>query len=135
MLNVLDMITVVTEYVRDNNFKITKVSPKPPKMDFDKGVKQEIATFGGGCYWGLEKMFSQVEGVIATQVGFMSTEEPGNIDDEPSYEELKSGSLGHIEVVQVQFDANKIRYEELLKRFWTFHDPTTFCRQGSCEGQ
>ena len=103
-----------------------------------KQVVQETATFGGGCYWGIEKLFNEWgkdKGVIETQVGFMNPFEEQNKDYLPAYEELSSGVLGHIEVIQVQYDSNKIKYEDLVRFFFTIHDPTSFGRQGEDIGQ
>jgi len=83
------------------------------------------ATFGAGCFWGVEAAFMQVPGVIVTQVGYM-----GGWKDHPSYEEVCSGSTGHAEVVQVAYDAERVAYDDLLRLFWECHDPTQLNRQG-----
>ncbi len=85
----------------------------------------EQATFGAGCFWGVEQAFSKAKGVIKTQVGYM-----GGTIANPSYEDVKTGRTGHAEVVSVEFDPSKTSYEELLTLFWQIHDPTLLNRQG-----
>jgi peptide-methionine (S)-S-oxide reductase len=83
------------------------------------------ATFGAGCFWGVEAAFRNVEGVTATAVGY-----EGGHTDAPSYEAVCSHTTGHAEVVQVEYDPAKVRYEQLLDVFWHEHDPTQLDRQG-----
>ncbi len=85
----------------------------------------EKATFGAGCFWGVEAAFRQTQGVKATAVGY----EGGSMDN-PSYEDVCTGRTGHAEVVQVEYDPSEISYEELLNVFWDNHNPTTLNRQG-----
>ena len=85
----------------------------------------EIATFGAGCFWGVQSSFNKIKGVKKTIVGFMG----GNIVD-PTYKQVCSGKTGHIEVVQIEFDSKVIIYENLIKIFWKIHDPTQKNRQG-----
>ncbi|MBV7315204.1 peptide-methionine (S)-S-oxide reductase MsrA [Shewanella sp. NIFS-20-20] len=84
-----------------------------------------IATFGAGCFWGVEYFFKQLDGVITTQCGYMG----GGVDN-PSYQQVKTGTSGHAEVVQLEFDPQKISYEQLLKVFWANHNPTSLNQQG-----
>ncbi|WP_419905060.1 peptide-methionine (S)-S-oxide reductase MsrA [Kiloniella sp.] len=79
----------------------------------------ELATFGAGCFWGIETAFGRVPGVVATSVGFM-----GGRTDNPSYDAVCIGNTGHAEVVQVRFDPAVTSYDSLLDLFWTLHDPT-----------
>lgn len=83
------------------------------------------ATFGAGCFWHIEEEFKKLKGVISTSVGFMG----GNLKD-PSYKDVCSGSTGHAEVVDLEYDPRIISYETLLDVFWNIHDPTTLNRQG-----
>ena len=85
----------------------------------------EKATFGAGCFWGVEASFRKVRGVVSTTVGYSG----GSLKD-PTYKDVCSGKTGHAEVVQVEYDASKVSYEELLDVFWDVHDPTQLNRQG-----
>ncbi len=85
----------------------------------------EIATFGAGCFWGVEAAFQRVPGVIDTAVGYSGGEMPN-----PTYKDVCTGETGHAEVVQVTFDPAKVTYEQLLEAFWQAHDPTQANRQG-----
>jgi len=92
------------------------------------GTLQE-AVFGLGCFWGAERKFWELPGVVTTAVGYAGGHTPN-----ATYEEVCSGRTGHTEVVRVIYDANKISYEELLKAFWESHDPTQGMRQGNDVG-
>ena len=83
------------------------------------------ATFGAGCFWGVEAAFREVKGVIETAVGFM-----GGSAENPSYKDVCRKDTGHAEVCQVEFDPKKVSYEKLLEVFWNLHDPTQMNRQG-----
>ena len=83
------------------------------------------ATFGAGCFWGVEVSFRQVPGVIDAVVGYM-----GGTMESPTYKDVCTDTTGHAEVVQVEYDPGKVSYEELLDVFWRSHDPTTPNRQG-----
>jgi peptide-methionine (S)-S-oxide reductase len=85
----------------------------------------EKATFGAGCFWGVEAAFRQVPGVVATAVGYA-----GGQLESPTYKDVCSDRTGHAEVVQVEYDPVRVSYEELLSVFWENHDPTTLNRQG-----
>jgi peptide-methionine (S)-S-oxide reductase len=88
-------------------------------------VTEKKATFGAGCFWGVEAVFRQVEGVSATEVGYA-----GGRTEDPTYEEVCSHTTGHAEVVQVTYEPERVSYEELLDVFWGKHDPTQLNRQG-----
>jgi len=83
------------------------------------------ATFGVGCFWGVEATFRQIPGVIDTAVGYLG----GKLAN-PTYEDVCTDKTGHAEVVQINFDPAKVSYEQLLNVFWEMHDPTTMNRQG-----
>jgi peptide-methionine (S)-S-oxide reductase len=83
------------------------------------------ATFGAGCFWGVEASFRQVKGVTATAVGYL-----GGTLANPSYEDVCTDRTGHAEVVEVEYDPAQVSYEALLDVFWKNHDPTTPNRQG-----
>jgi peptide-methionine (S)-S-oxide reductase len=83
------------------------------------------ATFAAGCFWGVEAAFREIEGVVATRVGYTGGSSPN-----PSYEQVCSDTTGHAEAVQVWFDPTVVSYGELLETFWSIHDPTTRDRQG-----
>ena len=83
------------------------------------------ATFGAGCFWGVEQKFAQLDGVIATEVGYT-----GGDVTEPTYKMVCSGRTGHAEVVRVIYNAEEIGYEDLLDAFFALHNPTTPNRQG-----
>ena len=85
----------------------------------------EKATFGAGCFWGIEVGFRKIEGVHDVTVGYA-----GGETDNPTYEEVCTGTTGHAEVVEVFFDPSQVTFENLLEVFWKLHDPTTLNRQG-----
>ncbi len=87
------------------------------------------ATFGAGCFWGVEAAFRQINGVTSTQVGYL-----GGDYENPSYSDVCTGRTGHAEVVEVEYDPAIVSYEDLLKVFWENHDPTTLNRQGPDTG-
>jgi peptide-methionine (S)-S-oxide reductase len=88
-------------------------------------VEQHKATFGAGCFWGVEAAFRQIEGVTATAAGYS-----GGRTENPTYEDVCSHTTGHAEVVEVTYDPDRVSYEDLLDVFWAKHDPTQLNRQG-----
>src|SRR5947209_9824400 len=89
----------------------------------------EVATFGGGCFWCLEPVFDDLRGVLSVESGYAG----GHVQN-PSYAQVCSGNTGHAEVVQVVFDPGTISYGDLLRVFFSIHDPTTLNRQGADVG-
>ncbi len=83
------------------------------------------AAFAAGCFWGVEKIFSQIDGVVSTAVGYM-----GGSSTDPNYLMVCTGRTGHAETVEITYDPAKVSYEALLITFWQYHDPTTPDRQG-----
>jgi len=92
-------------------------------------MNEEIATLGGGCFWCLEAVFKELRGVTGVQSGYAG----GHVVN-PSYKQVCSGTTGHAEVVQVRFDPAQLDYADLLRVFFTTHDPTTKDRQGNDVG-
>jgi peptide-methionine (S)-S-oxide reductase len=107
--------------------RVHAVNGAPTVPPFPAGSEQ--AMFGMGCFWGAERLFWQVPGVISTQVGYA-----GGYTPNPTYEEVCSGMTGHAEVVRVIFDPKQASYAELLRVFWENHDPTQGMRQGNDTG-
>ena len=90
----------------------------------------EKATFGAGCFWGVEAAFRKVPGVVDTAVGYS-----GGHTKNPTYKEVCTDKTGHAEVVQVEYEPAKVTYKQLLEVFWANHDPTQLNRQGPDVGE
>ncbi len=88
-------------------------------------ARTEKATFGAGCFWGIEAAFRELDGVIGTAVGYAG----GSLEN-PTYQDVCGDRSGHAEVVEVEFDPSRVSYDKLLDLFWSSHDPTTVNRQG-----
>lgn len=88
-----------------------------------------MATFGAGCFWCVEAVYQQLEGVEKVESGYAG----GQVKN-PTYKEVCEGTTGHAEVCQITYDSNKVSYAELLEIFWRTHDPTTLNRQGNDKG-
>ncbi|MEO0944935.1 MAG: peptide-methionine (S)-S-oxide reductase MsrA [Pseudomonadota bacterium] len=103
------------------------VNGRPLTLDVPEGF--EVAVFGMGCFWGVERMFWKLEGVYLTMVGYAA----GHTEN-PTYQEVCTGQTGHNEVVRVVYDPAVVSFEMLLKTFWEGHDPTQGMRQGNDTG-
>ena len=88
-------------------------------------MEKTKALLGAGCFWGIEEIFKKIEGVLETKVGYA-----GGALSNPTYQDVCSGNTGHAEVVQIEFDPNKISFKKILDHFWLCHDPTQLNRQG-----
>ncbi len=90
----------------------------------------EKATWGAGCFWGVEATFRRIQGVVSTSVGYM-----GGHWENPCYLDVCARVTGHAEVVQVEYDPQQVSYQDLLETFWDGHDPTSLNRQGPDRGE
>jgi len=115
---------------------LSGLSPVPENLaDGEKSMSAgsnnstEVATLGGGCFWCVEAVYERIDGVQSVVSGYA-----GGQKDNPTYEEVCTGTTGHAEVVQVYFNPEVISYEEILDQFWKAHDPTTLNRQGADVG-
>jgi peptide-methionine (S)-S-oxide reductase len=103
---------------------------KDRMMDDKKAATQlEKATFGAGCFWGVEETFRKIPGVTSTAVGYC-----GGSTQSPTYEQVCTDRTGHAESVEIEYDPSKVSYEKLLEVFWDNHNPTTLNRQGPDAG-
>ena len=93
-------------------------------------MQSEKATFGAGCFWGVEETFRNIKGVLSTSVGYA-----GGTQQNPTYQDVCTDKTGHAEVVEVEFDPSQVSYDELLDIFWSNHNPTTLNRQGPDVGR
>lgn len=92
-------------------------------------MRTEKTYFAAGCFWGIQAAFDELPGVVSTVVGYA-----GGKTTDPTYRLVCSGKTGHAETVQVEYDPEKVTYEQLLRAFWSLHDPTTLNRQGPDAG-
>ena len=99
------------------------------KKQKEGSVKQQekaIATLAGGCFWGVEELIRKLPGVLETSVGYT-----GGVTPSPTYNDVKTGTTGHAEAIEIVYDPHKVTYEEILRYFFRLHDPTTLNRQGN----
>src|ERR1043166_4754325 len=99
-------------------------SEQPGDMPANNNVKLDTATLGAGCFWCVEAIFQNLEGVYSVTAGYS-----GGHTKNPTYKEVCDGGTGHVEVAQITYNPKKISFEELLDVFWKTHDPTTVNRQ------
>lgn len=110
-------------------FTACHAQPPVTQITNKDNSKMETATFGAGCFWCVEAVFQQLEGVESVESGYM-----GGTVENPTYRAVCTGRTGHAEVIQIKFDPEKITFDELLEVFWKTHDPTTLNRQGADTG-
>lgn len=108
---------------------LAKKSDSSKSSRKDITMNKEIAILAGGCFWGVEELFRQLKGVQATQVGYT-----GGVLPNPTYNDVKKGTTGHAEAIQITFNPNEVSYEDILKYFFRLHDPTTLNQQGNDRG-
>lgn len=108
---------------------LAKKSDSSKSSRKDMTMNKEIAILAGGCFWGVEELFRQLKGVQSTQVGYT-----GGVLPNPTYNDVKKGTTGHAEAIQITFNPNEVSYEDILKYFFRLHDPTTLNQQGNDRG-
>jgi peptide-methionine (S)-S-oxide reductase len=125
ILGIITLFTSISCGQKTENQKISK------KMNEEKVnmAGMETITFGAGCFWCVEAVFQQIEGVVKVESGYSN-----GTAKNPSYRDVCTGNTGHAEVVQVTFDPKKVSFDTILEIFWKTHDPTTLNRQGADEG-
>jgi peptide-methionine (S)-S-oxide reductase len=125
ILGIVTLFTSISCGQKTENQKISK------KMNEEKVnmANMETITFGAGCFWCVEAVFQQIEGVVKVESGYSN-----GTAKNPSYREVCTGNTGHAEVVQVTFDPKKVSFDTILEIFWKTHDPTTLNRQGGDAG-
>ena len=125
ILGIITLLTSVSCGQKSENQKISN------KMNEEKVnmTGMETITFGAGCFWCVEAVFQQIEGVVKVESGYSNGQAKN-----PSYKEVCTGNTGHAEVVQVTFDPKKVSFDTILEIFWKTHDPTTLNRQGGDAG-
>ena len=129
-----EKVNAVTSEQIEQSGPISKPSdPTPeqpdPTPEQPESGETRVATFGAGCFWCVEAVFQQLEGVLSVESGYCG----GDVEN-PTYQQICSGTTGHAEVCRIRFDPSKITFDEMLKVFWETHDPTTLNRQGNDEG-
>ncbi len=123
--SILTFLIITTFWGCD--FKLSSYNNDHKTME--NTANKDTATFGGGCFWCVEAIYQQIEGVISVTSGY-----EGGTTKNPSYKEVCSGKTGHAEVCEIVFDTTKISYTDLLEVFWSVHDPTTLNQQGGDVG-
>jgi peptide-methionine (S)-S-oxide reductase len=124
------LFTQLTACAQKDNFEHSKTFQKMTEArTTDSENKQQVATFGAGCFWCTEAQFQQLEGVTKVESGYS-----GGMIDNPTYKQVCTGTTGHAEVTNVYYNPAKISFDELLAAFWVAHDPTQLNRQGNDVG-
>ncbi len=128
LITLLSLVTFVSCNQAQNQTKVIK-NNSPQKEKKTMNTNLEIATFGGGCYWCMEAIFQRLDGIVKVESGFSG----GQVKN-PTYREVCTGTTGHAEVIQITFEPAKVPFSEILKVFFTMHDPTTLNQQGNDVG-
>ncbi|MDA7980967.1 MAG: peptide-methionine (S)-S-oxide reductase MsrA [Pirellulales bacterium] len=123
------VIGVVVVAIYAESFSMSSSDQEPDVDQIPPNTKLETATFGTGCFWCTEAVFQQLKGVHSVVSGYTG----GHVEN-PTYKQICTGTTGHAEVVQIQFDPRVIAFKDLLEVFWKTHDPTTLNRQGADVG-
>lgn len=127
MQKAIFIITCIFTFIGCNQAKpVKKISEAQQKKTTGMNKNLETATLGGGCYWCMEAIFQRLDGVEKVESGFSG----GHVKN-PTYREVCTGLTGHAEVIQITYDTTKVSFAEILKIFFTMHDPTTLNRQGN----
>ena len=114
---------------QDKPMKTNDSPQSEPRNESSASAETELATFGAGCFWCTEAVFERLPGVVAVKSGY-----EGGDGADPTYRQVCTGKTGHAEVVQIEFDPERVSFEQLLDLFWRMHDPTTLNRQGADVG-
>lgn len=114
-------VAIIVASASPARLRAAEAKPAPSKTD--------LATFGGGCFWCTEAVFERFTGVKAVTSGYAAGTKP-----DPTYKEVCTGETGHAEVIQVEYEPDKISYNQLLEIFWDAHNPTTLNQQGADKG-
>jgi peptide-methionine (S)-S-oxide reductase len=125
-LAALAMTSCIAQNAEEGKAVVNNTTTATPAKDESA---TELATFGAGCFWCVEAVYQQLEGVVSVESGYCG----GKVDN-PTYQQVCSGTTGHAEVCQIRFDPQRVSYDELLEVFWKTHDPTTLNRQGNDVG-
>jgi peptide-methionine (S)-S-oxide reductase len=125
LIAVLAVFSLNQAYSQQKNRSMKEI----PKTQINTLEGMEIATLGSGCFWCIEAIYQDLNGVLGLKSGYSG----GHIEN-PTYKQVTSGTTGHAEVIQFSFDPNVISFEEILEIFWSTHDPTTLNRQGADVG-
>ncbi|VVB13621.1 unnamed protein product [Arabis nemorensis] len=126
-MNILNKLGLGSSTSRQTNMDPSPIAQGPD--DDAPAPENQFAQFGAGCFWSVELAYQRVPGVTQTEVGYSQ-----GITNNPSYEDVCSGTTNHAEVVRVQYDPKECSFESLLDLFWSRHDPTTLNRQGNDVG-
>ena len=130
LLIALSMLAIACTSCKDKSVSTSQTTENTEVNESKEApAKQETITLGGGCFWCVEAVYQQIDGVETAISGYM-----GGTTENPSYEEVCTVNNGHVEVVQLKYDPDTISLSKVLEWFWALHDPTTLNRQGNDSG-